>query len=353
MDNIKSKRQKIASFDESAAAEKNGHLFGLPFTPEEADVVIIPVPWEPTVSYRGGTSKAPAAILEASYQIDVFNSAIPDAWHHGIAMIDAHPWIIEHNTELCADARAYRTLDDSFFAKARAHLLHDINNGGKKLTELVRMTSIHFLLAGKIVGVLGGDHSSPLGLMQALALHHGEYGILHIDAHLDLRNAFEGFIYSHASIMQNARAIPEITHFVHVGVRDFCKEEFEHMIREKNRHQIFEDSYLKAMQFEGRSWRKLCDEIVHLLPQNVYISFDIDGLDPKYCPHTGTPVPGGLEWEQTFYLIRQIVRAGKTIVGFDLCEVAPGPGNPAEDWDSSVGARALWQLGILAAESRE
>lgn len=352
MEKFESKRQKIASFDADGAAEKNGNLFGLPFTPEEADVVIIPVPWEPTVSYRGGTSNAPAAILEASCQIDVFNSAIPDAWHHGIAMQNI-PWIKKKNDELSLGVGLYRNALAYSLTELATTYLQEINNGGRELTELVKQQSIDLLHRGKIVGVLGGDHSCPLGLMQALALCHGEYGILHIDAHLDLRTAFEGFIYSHASIMQNARAIPEITRFVHVGARDFCKEEFEYMIREKNRHQIFEDSYLKAMQFEGRSWRKLCDEIIHLLPQNVYISFDIDGLDPKYCPHTGTPVPGGLEWEQTFYLIRQIVRIGKTIIGFDLCEVAPGPGHPTDDWDSSVGARALWQLGILAAESKK
>src|SRR5690606_11982940 len=113
---------------------------------------------------------------------------------------------------------------------------------------------------------------------------------------------------------------------------------------------IFQDSQLKAAQYEGKTWKSLCAEIIKLLPDNVYITFDIDGLDPKLCPHTGTPVAGGLELDQVLYLFRQLVLAGKQIIGFDLVEVAPGP--EGDEWDGNVAARLLYRLANLYGVSQ-
>ena len=101
--------------------------------------------------------------------------------------------------------------------------------------------------------------------------------------------------------------------------------------------------------FEGKKWDQLCKEIVDLLPNNIYVSFDIDGLDPKLCPNTGTPVPGGLEFDQVNYLFEKICESGKKIIGFDLCEVAPGKDN----WDADVGARILYKLCGFSAKSNK
>jgi agmatinase len=106
----------------------------------------------------------------------------------------------------------------------------------------------------------------------------------------------------------------------------------------------FFDSDLKRQRFQGVTWEKICAAIVDTLPERIYISFDIDGLDAKLCPSTGTPVPGGLEFDEVCYLFEQIVKAGKKIVGFDLCEVAPGENM---DWDAQVGSRILYKLAMM------
>src|SRR5690606_13345614 len=120
------------------------------------------------------------------------------------------------------------------------------------------------------------------------------FGLLQIDAHADLREAYEGFKYSHASIMYNVlNEIPQVQKLVQVGIRDYGDDELTMIRTEKNRVVTFFDRDLKEAEYEGQTWKALCEQIVDELPQNVYISFDIDGLDPKLCPNTGTPVPGG------------------------------------------------------------
>ncbi|WP_317175203.1 agmatinase family protein [Hymenobacter qilianensis] len=208
------------------------------------------------------------------------------------------------------------------------------------MLEWLKQKAGAHLDAGKAVAVLGGDHSTPLGYIHALAERHEEFGILQIDAHCDLRPAYEGFEYSHASIMYNALQLPQVKKLVQVGIRDFCQQEAELAERSNGRIIMFPERFLREELYGGKSWRKECKKIIAQLPQKVYISFDIDGLDPKLCPGTGTPVPGGLEFEEALYLIRMVVRSGREIIGCDLNEVAPGD----TDWNGIVGARLLYQL---------
>jgi agmatinase len=204
----------------------------------------------------------------------------------------------------------------------------------------------------KLVAVLGGDHSVPLGFMKAIAEKHGEFGILQIDAHCDLREAYEGFNYSHASIMYNAlEEIPNIQRLVQVGVRDYSGDEWDYIRNSNYRVITYFDKEIKTRQFEGDTWRHIAEEIVSKLPEKVYISFDIDGLDRKLCPHTGTPVPGGFEAEEVFFLMKKIVESGRRIIGFDLCEVGINSDN---DWNANVGARVLLKLcNLLIASNPE
>ncbi|MGV3588869.1 MAG: agmatinase family protein [Adhaeribacter sp.] len=339
-----SKKQKIEQFDPSGVGNITGGIFGLPFTPDEAEVVLIPVPWEVTVSYNAGTAHGPAAIKEASYQLDLYEPAIENAWQLGIAMDEiSAEWLQESNNYRQKTQTYINWLEGggSNISEATAtELTQTVNQKGEELLHWLKNKATHYLNQGKCVGVIGGDHSTPLGLMQALAEQHEEFGILQIDAHADLRNAYEGFEYSHASIMYNALKIKQVKKLVQVGIRDMAESEAELVHSSNGRVITFYDAMLKENLYEGDTWKKLCKKIIAQLPPKVYISFDIDGLDPKLCPGTGTPVAGGLQFEEAIYLIKSLVRNGCKIIGFDLCEVAPG----SDQWNGNVGARLLYKL---------
>ena len=339
-----SKAEKITNFDPNGVGDINAGLFGLAFTVEEADVEVIPVPWEVTVSYRAGTADGPQAILDASPQIDLFEPAIKDAWKAGIAMDEiSEEW---HNVsnQLREKAEKYITWLEEGQPEADAAELEnvpdDVTAKGEELLLWLKQKALGYLDQGKAVCVLGGDHSTPLGMIHALAERHEEFGILQLDAHADLRVAYEGFKYSHASIMYNALQVPQVKKLVQVGIRDLCQAEAEMAEQSNGRITIFYDAVLKENMYAGDSWKKECKKIIAQLPQKVYLSFDIDALDPKLCPGTGTPVPGGLEFEEAIYLIKQLVKSGREIIGCDLNEVAPGD----TEWNGNVGARLLYKL---------
>ena len=346
------REKKIASFDPTAPGGAAGGLFGLPFTPEEAQVVVVPVPWEVTVSYRAGTAHGPAAIHEASLQVDLYDSDIPDAWKLGLAMEEEDETIAAASKKLRPLAEEYITwLEEGQSAtggKNFGQVPQQITVEGAQMVSWLKAKTGALLDAGKGVVVLGGDHSTPLGYLQALAERHEEFAILQFDAHCDLRPAYEGFKYSHASIMYNALELPQVKKLVQVGIRDYCQQEAELIDHSNGRIALFGQRFLSDEKFAKKSWKKVCGKIIAQLPPKVYISFDIDGLDPKLCPGTGTPVPGGLEYEEATYLLRSIVRAGITIIGCDLNEVAPGD----TEWNAIVGARLLYQLSNWMAVSQ-
>ncbi|HZG01306.1 MAG TPA: agmatinase family protein [Chitinophagales bacterium] len=346
------KADKIKSFDPSSPAGGDG-IFGLPFTQDESDLVLVPVPWEVTVSYNPGTEAAPEAIMDASKQVDLYEPLYPNAWHHGIFMQKTDKWISKVSKEMRPLAVEYidAFVDGKAEKKHNQETLERINEAGLALREHLRKTTGALLDAGHVVGLVGGDHSTPLGFIEAVGERYRSFGILQIDAHMDLRKAYEGFTYSHASVMYNALQLPAVNALVQVGIRDFSDEEMMRIneLRAAGKTiEIFYDARMKKRLYEGASWKQICDGIIDLLPPQVYISFDIDGLDPKLCPHTGTPVPGGLEFEQVVYLIDQLVERGIDIVGFDLNEVSPGK----DEWDANVGARMLYKMCALALRSR-
>jgi agmatinase len=335
-----SKERAIHSFDPNGTGI-TGNLFGLPFSVEDAEVVIVPIPWEVTVSYQTGTAKAPKAILDASVQVDVLIKDIPDAWKLGIAMLPVPENIRDESNRLRnLAAKHIQAVEQQKIIDELDPVLNTVNEGCENLNIYVKATTQKLLREGKLVGLLGGDHSTPLGFIRALSERYEQFGILQIDAHADLRKAYEGFTYSHASIMHNALKITGVNRLVQVGIRDFCDEELEAIRDSGGRVVTFFDEDIKTWGYEGNTWEEICEQIVKQLPDLVYISFDIDGLDPKLAPHTGTPVAGGFEFQQIIYLIKKLVLANKKIIGFDLNEVAPGP----TDWDANVGARMLWQL---------
>jgi agmatinase len=340
------KQEKIDQFDPNGPAA-NDNLFGLPFSIDEAEVVVLPVPWEVTVSYAAGTANAPAAIKTASQQVDLYDPVVPDAWKMGIAMATI-------DEKLQAKSNSYRAvakelIEDLDNAKSEVYRekLTKVNAACNKMVETIQQRCSDLLEEGKLVALLGGDHSTPLGYLKALAKQHSSFGILQIDAHADLRKAYEGFTYSHASIMYNALKLPQVSKLVQVGIRDYCQEEVDFINQNKERITTYFDRDLKHQNYRGKTWAEQVAQIIDQLPQKVYLSFDIDGLDPKLCPNTGTPVAGGFEAEQVLYLVEELINSGRTLIGFDLNEVSPGDG----EWDANVGARILYQLCNLLGRS--
>ncbi len=337
---------KYNDFDPNGLAEDNGHIYGLPFTVDEAKLVLVPVPWEVTVSYSNGTAKGPAAILEASKQVDLYDPNVADAWKLGLAMDKI-------DKKIQAKSNKFRKLAEKYIAqyeegktpsnnKSMFKMKHEIDQACESMVKWVYEETTKYMDQGKKVGLVGGDHSTPLGYMLALAAKHEDFGILQIDAHADLRDAYEDFTFSHASIMYNALKIPQVSKLVQVGIRDYCEAENK-IIQSDKKVKTFFDHDIKNAQYEGKTWANICKDIVKALPKKVYLSFDIDGLDPKLCPNTGTPVAGGFETEQVIYLIKEVIKSKRTIIGFDLNEVAPGK----DEWDANVASRLLYRISNL------
>tara|TARA_R110001592_G_scaffold99522_3_gene283534 strand:- start:6526 stop:7530 length:1005 start_codon:yes stop_codon:yes gene_type:complete len=327
-------------FNPNEVGINNGNIFGFPYSVEESQIVIIPVPSDITCSYSKGTAEGPKAILEASTQLDFYSPYKKEAWKTKVAMLPISEEDFNKNRKIgeIATILIDKLENEIPFTEEDKNLYNKINKHCEELNTKVEETATAYLNQNKLVCLLGGDHNSPLGLINALSKKYESFGILQIDAHADLRDAYEGFTYSHASIMFNALKNTKISKLVQVGIRDICPAEIQLINNSKNRIKTFFDWDIKAAQYSGKTWEKQCKEIINELPDLVYISYDIDGLDPKLCPNTGTPVAGGFEIEQINFLFNELVSSGKKIIGFDLNEV----GNV--EWDANVGARVLYRL---------
>ncbi len=342
----------LSKFDVNAVANRNNNIFGLPFSEEDAQVVLLPVPWEVTVSCNAGTARAIEHIFKASAQIDLFDADMPDGWKKGFYMRPIDKKILMKSDYLRKEAELYIDFiahgqdinNNKFMLKS----LKEINEGSSILNNWVYEQTKDLLNKNKLVGLLGGDHSVSLGYFKALAEKYSSFGILQIDAHCDLRNAYEKFNYSHASIMYNALAeIPAIERLVQAGVRDYCEAEWNYICKSNFKVITYFDQQIKERLFIGDHWVHIVDEMISHLPECIYFSFDIDGLDPKLCPNTGTPVPGGFQSEQITYLLKRIVESGKKLIGFDLVEVGVGD----TSYDAVVASRLLWKICNLFVKS--
>src|SRR5690242_14101049 len=344
----------LTNFDADSVSNPNNGIFGLPFSEEESKVIILSVPWEVTVSYKAGTARVSERVCHASLQVDLFDRDNPEGWKRGIFLRDPERNIMMKSDYLRKEAELYinyitegeELCDNKFMQK----VLREINEGSEFLNDWVYEQTRELLDQDKLVGILGGDHSVPFGYYKTIAEKHGDFGILHIDAHCDLRSSYENFIYSHASVMYNAlNEIPQLTKLVQAGIRDYSAGEYEFINNSNGRVVTYFDKNIKERMYEGETWKQIAEEIVNHLPQKVYISFDVDGLDPKLCPNTGTPVPGGFELEQVYYLLQKILTSGRQIIGFDLDEV----GVSANEYDENVGARILFKLSNLLIASND
>ncbi|MDR9402625.1 MAG: agmatinase family protein [Halothece sp. Uz-M2-17] len=340
------KQFSLESLDPDDISRPNGQFLGFPTRLEEAQVIFLPVPWDATTSYGAGTARGPQAIVDASVQLEPTDYHVSQAWKIGHYTLPVSTKILEKNNTTRSIAKQiieYQEAGGHYQDQTIKNSLEFVNHRSEEINQWVYEKTIHFLDQKQLIGVIGGDHSVPLGFMKALTEKYNSYGILQIDAHADLRNAYEGFTYSHASIMYNVLKLSGISHLIQVGIRDFSEGERE-VAKLDQRVQWFTDWSLKEKAYNGYTWSDQCQEIVNGLPEQVYISFDVDGLSPEFCPNTGTPVPGGLDFNQAVYLVERVVKAGKTIIGFDLCEVSPNLNDPDDEWDANVGARLAYKL---------
>jgi agmatinase len=330
-----SRKVRAMSFDPAAPAAPDAGIFGLETEAEGAAIILLPVPFDATTSYGQGASRGPAAILGASHQVDLYDIDTGRPYEAGI-------WMHPESADIRAWNEAARALVDGSRHGAAADAIREVDRFGAQVNDWVYQQTRTWLERGRIVGVVGGDHATPFGCIKAYSERYPDLGILHVDAHADLRDAYEGFAWSHASIMHNVMQHTGVKKLVQVGIRDFAEAEKHAIDTSQGRIEAFYDRDLADAAFEGRPFARLVDAIVTKLPRDVYVSFDIDGLDPVLCPHTGTPVPGGLSFRQACALFAGLARSGRRIVGFDVNEVAPGP--DGDEWDGNVGARLLYKL---------
>jgi len=263
----------MQNFDPNAASSKDSGIFGLPFTVAEAQLVLLPIPWEATTSYGGGTSLGPQAIFNASKQVDLYDYELGNFFTAGIAMADESTDVQEWNIAARQSALQVIAAMGTDDLVKQQPAVAAVNEYSIKLNNYVYTETKNYLSQGKLVGLVGGDHSTPFGAIQAFLEKYPTMGVLHIDAHADMREAYEGFEHSHASIMYNLITKTPLNKLVQVGIR-------------------------------------------------------------------------------ALYLIKKVVKSGRTIIGFDLNEVSPGntkkiesdEPDPSAEWDANVGARILYKL---------
>lgn len=345
------------SYDPNATGNTQSGLFGLPYNADQSKLWLIPCPFDVTTSFGSGTSLGPEAIFKSSPQIDLDHLEATDIYQQGFYWQNQnHAKRLKMNRMLKPMAKKIQDqleLGQALNTELKS-LQSNINEQMGDIQEDLYQECQQALAQNKTLGVVGGDHSSPLGLIRALSeKYQGDFSILHVDAHTDLRLSYQGFEHSHASIMNNVMKLPLAPQSLsQIGIRDFCPQERE-FINKNSKVHTFYDSQVWQKIYNGSTWQKVLQEVLSTVSSNnVYLSMDIDGLTPDLCPNTGTPVPGGLSWNHLISLLSQVARS-KNIIGFDLCEVAPESESQLEGWDGNVGSRVLYQLSCYTLWSHE
>ena len=257
----------LSRFDPNGVSVANNNLFGLPFNEENAELIILPVPWEVTVSFKSGTARSPERVLQASLQVDLFDSQFQNSWKKGVFMLPVDRKILLKNDFLRKENELYlnfinsgEKIESNKFMKKT---LKEVNAGCDELHQWVYEKCKEQLDKGKKIGLLGGDHSVAYGLIKALSEKHGEFGILQIDAHCDLRKSFEGLNHSHGSIMYNVlNDFSNVKKLVQLGIRDYCESEWNYICESDFRVVTYFEKEIKERQFEGQTWSQLADEII-------------------------------------------------------------------------------------------
>lgn len=275
-----------------------------PLTPDSARFHVIPVPYERSVSYGGGTGRGPAAILQASWQLEIW------------------------------DGKS-RPSDDGIFTKTAV----DCSGSADAVIACIAASVEESLRLGKMPIVIGGEHTVTYGVIKGYCnAGFRDFGVVQIDAHADLRDRYEGDPLSHASVMK--RLVDAGIPLFQLGIRAYCEEEIE--TRRKYRVHHLDADELVPRQISSITLPKD-------FPEQVFFTLDIDGMDPSVFPGTGTPVPGGLGWYQTLGLFESVAQQ-RTIIGFDLMEFTPIAGFHAYDFAASLLIYKM--MGIIQRATR-
>jgi agmatinase len=281
-----------------------GGLEGEFSDPARASALILPVPYDFSTSYQGGTRWGPRAILEASRNMELWDDELGPVYKHGIATLpEVEPTAL----------------------------------GPEAMTERVEQAVSWIVEQKRLPVVLGGEHSITAGAVQALHRRYPKLSVLQIDAHADMRDEYLESKFSHACVM---RRIRERVPAASVGIRSMSEEEA---------------AFLKANPapiWSTRSYRALRGDpapVLDALTGDVFVTIDLDGLDPAFLPGTGTPEPGGLDWYELVDLLAAVART-RRIVGFDVVELAPLPGNVASDF---LAARLVYRTIGLALGAKD
>ncbi len=323
----------------------NISLFGRTPSDKDSNLVLLSVPWSATASFGEGADKGPEIVALYSSQMDFFSIESEDIRDKGIYFLSPPDFLKKLNQQTREKATPIIALEESAPGDFPKQLVDEINQSCNQMVKWVYEETKKVHESGKKFGLVGGDHSTSEGAIRYFSeIYKGNFGILHIDAHADLRKSYQGFQHSHASVMYNVihQTCPPSA-LIQVGVRDYCKEEYL-IIKENNTIHTFFDSEINKALFEGKTWKSIVDSIIQLLPEKIYISLDVDGLQPHLFPNTGTPVPGGLSFGQVDYLLRSLTQSPVQVIGFDLVEIAAPEGENKNLWDAQTGARLLYKL---------
>ena len=272
---------------------------------EDARVVLVPVPYDSTTSYRGGARHGPAAIVTASRQLEDYDVELDrDISEVGIYTV---PEIVPNVS------------------------------GPKAMIDIVEEVVTRLAAPDRLVGLLGGEHSITVGAVTALAASHPDISVLYLDAHADLRDEYMGSRWGHASV---ARRLHEVCPLVEVGVRSLSL----------NERRFIRDNEIPVVFWPPANGdaRRLAETVMDALTPSVYVSIDLDVLDPALMPAVGTPEPGGMSWHDLIGLVRAVARERK-IVGFDVTELSPGEGPEAGAFTAAKLVQKLIGYAVPAA----
>ena len=251
-----------------------------------SQICLLPVPFDRTTTYQKGTDLGPAALIDASRNLELYDiETDSEVFRRGI---HTAPAILSPTSE--------------------------------KMLQATYEKTVHLLKEGKFVGVLGGEHSISFAPIRAHAERFGPLTVLQLDAHADLASHYEGNPWSHASVMARVKELPSVAKIVSVGIRSMSSEERAACDRENT-----------FFAHDLDPFDKWIEEVVERLSERVYLSFDLDAFDSSLMPSTGTPEPGGLFWKSATALLRKVAQK-KEIVGFDVVELCPLPVLKAPDF---------------------